>query len=199
MKKAMFFAASLATAMAVAPSAEAQGSRVLGEVRGWQIGLDTDLAGCFAFGEFEGDVILKFGFDAYNGKLDLLVGSRRWASIEPGKLYDISIQFGRRRPWHASASGGLMSDGSMVLHSMTDDPKLVQEFMKARTMKVHYQGRSIAHMSLDGSFAAFGAVMECQAQVQRELERGGDPFRNGDRSAPRGRGPAYNVSDPFAN
>lgn len=196
-----FKAGIVAVVLGAITPAVAEDTYILEEVAGWQIGLDTTSAGCFAFGEYEDGVFFKFGFNAVNSTLEFIIGSKYWNSIEYQKAYDLSVQFGGRQPWRVPSIGGRMQQGAGYLSSETSNPEVIQQFMKAKSMRVSYLGREIALLSLGGSYRAFQAVQECQRAVLEKLsrneDRADDPFRNrGETRHPESRR-EYRISDPF--
>ena len=102
-----------------------------------------------------------------------------WQSLEEGKSYPIRVQFGRAAPWEADATAGRM-DGFPVLFFRFRDLNVVREFMRKREVAFIYRNRTIAVLSLSGSFRAFQEVIRCQEQVNAGLiDSGTDPFSGG--------------------
>ena len=175
----------------LAPAAAADAVR-WGKVAGWDILIDTTLGnGCFIFTIYDGGTALRLGFDPDEGDAYLMVGNQKWASIEHGKDYDIEIRMDRDAPWEATATG-VDFDGLPLLMASTDQPNFLIDFMKKNTLEVRYLNKSIATLSLKGTFAAVGEMLKCQDYVDVHGVGGrapyADPFGSGGRST---------ASDPF--
>lgn len=200
--KRLITSTASAIALLVATPAVSEDTYILDNVGNWEIGLDADTAGCFAFGRYDNGTFLKFGYNAVDATLEFIIGSDHWNSLEHGMPYDLSVKFGGNRAWLVPSIGGKMGQGLDFLSSITSDPAVIRQFMKARQMYVSYQGREIAVLSLEGSYRAFKAVQQCQVAVLDKLSHGArradDPFRDRSRSGRSNTGREYRISDPFS-
>jgi hypothetical protein len=168
-------------AQTILPATAASDAIRWGKVSGWDILIDPSLGnGCFIFTIYDNGTALRLGFSPDDGEAYLMVGNQKWSSIEHGKDYDIEIRMDRDVPWEATATG-VDFDGVPLLLAYTDEPNFLVDFMKKNTLDVRYNGKSIATLSLRGTFAAIGEMLKCQDQV--------DSFGIGNRGA---------AGDPFA-
>lgn len=161
------------------------------DVENWQVRVDPSMGhGCFVIGTWEAGTVLRIGFSPLEGTFQFVLGDDRWKSLEWGKKYNLSIQFGRLDPWEAEATGVHFGDSETVfLSTESSDAEFLKEFMEHVDMKVSYQDQVIAVMNLPGSYRAMMEVMECQREMKGYATPKADPFA----------GPAVNSSDPFAN
>lgn len=166
----------------IVPAAGYTDSYLVAEAAGWQIGFDTENSGCFAYGEYENGLTLKFGYNPLQDLLEFSVGSQNWNSIEPGKEYELKTMFGQDSPWTGTFIGGREQSGLSFLHAATTDARMIQAFMRKRNLTLIFEGREIAKLSLQGSYRAFEVVMACQKNVMEQLAAPNpevqDPFSN---------------------
>lgn len=151
------------------------------DVRGWTIAIDTTLGGgCFMYTIFDGAASARIGFDLTAGNIYLLLADMDWTSIAADQSYDIALQMGNRQAWSAAATGGRMGDVPTLMVTSTDS-SFMEEFASQSSIKVWYKNNEIMHLSLKGSMAALGEVLNCQDAVNAALaagDGGGDPFAN---------------------
>lgn len=151
-------------------------------VAGWDIHVDTTLNyGCFLFSEFESGTVLRIGFDRKSGNAYLLVGNRKWASLEEGKEYEIKIQFDSEKPWAGPAKAIRMGEeGTRFLTLDFSSADFLKEFQSKHVIRLMYKGRSLARLSLKGSSLATTELIRCQTNIE-EVRRAAsgesaDPF-----------------------
>lgn len=151
------------------------------DVRGWTIKVDrTTDNGCFMFASYEGGSILRAQFDMNDGTFDFFIGNSDWRSIEYGKSYDTSLQFGSRKPWKGEAEGywfGSETPALLFSLSFGDEGSAVtfiEEFMETTSLRVRYEGKQIANLSLKGTYAAMQEMFSCQQAMVDAV--GSDPF-----------------------
>jgi hypothetical protein len=176
------------------PQASAQDAVEWGEVAGWTIAVDTTLGNsCFALTAFEDGTILRIGFDNTDarGPLYIMFGNQKWRSLEEGKDYDLVIQMDNEPEWDAPARGVSMGEDMVFVYVKTDQPGFLEEFTRKHGVSVLYQGRTIASLSLEGSFKAGLAMAECQLALNSSSPpaRDADPFSTS---------PPKANDDPFA-
>jgi hypothetical protein len=192
-------AAILSAFMALPPAGSAaQTSIPWTEVGGWIVAADSSLGfGCFVLNVYEDGTAIRLGFDKSVGGGYVLLGNTRWASIEELKDYDITIQMDNEPIWTAIATGGRMDD-LPVLRITFGDPDFVYEFMRKLGLRVWFNGREVANLSLRGSAAAAVAMLECQEAFNEMAPSVSDPFSDGP-SQPTQPQPGPPASgDPFA-
>lgn len=165
------------------------------DVNGWRIAVDTTVGnGCFMSTIFEGGTVLRFGFLKNPNGAYISVGNTNWASLEPGKSYNISIQMDNEAAWNSNATATKI--GLPTLVARTDKSDFVAELATKHALRISFNGRQVVKLSLKGSYAAVLAVVECQDKVNQAMAAGGadgatdDPFR-----ATEG---TINATDPFA-
>jgi hypothetical protein len=156
------------------------------DVGGWDILVDTSQNNsCFMIAEYEGGTTLRVGFDASNDSVQFVIGNPDWRSIEHGKLYDLSVQFGNRTPWTAEGEGFWWGDSSPSLRMSVafdkerqfDAGDFLSEYMKMTFVVVKYSGREIARLKLTGTNVAMNEVMACQtALMESDANKSDDPF-----------------------
>jgi hypothetical protein len=154
-----------------------------GEVAGWDIAVDQSLGGgCFILALFDGNAIVRIGFDPGNSDYYLMLSDADWQSIEAGKDYDLKLTLGRRAPWDAAATGIMMGDQPALLVRSTD-ADFIEEFSGQQNIRVEYAGSEIANLNLSGSAAALREMINCQSTMN-ENATAADPFKK--------------TADPFA-
>ena len=149
-----------------------------GEVAGWTIAVDTSLGGgCFIYAIFDGNTLVRIGFDPSSSDYYLILGDDDWKSIEAGKEYDLTLTLGRRTPWDAPADGISLGDGTALMVTSTDT-NFLEEFSSQQNIKVEYNDDVIANLDLSGSAAAINEMINCQSAVDAAASSGGDdPFK----------------------
>lgn len=162
-------------------------------VGGWEIRVDNTLGyGCFALAIYDGGTALRIGIDPssdYNGYI--LLGNPKWKSLEPGKDYDLKIQFDKETPWTAVAKAVQFDDGGLVmLHASFDKGAVLKEFSKKHQVAFYYNDSLIDRLRLKGSALATRELIRCQMSMKETgvSKQKPDPFKNSSRN-----------SDPFAN
>jgi hypothetical protein len=157
-----------------------------GSVAGWDIAIDQTLGcGCYILASFDGDTIVRIGFDPSNSDYYLMLADADWKSIEADKEYDLTLTMGHRQPWDATATGMMMGDQPTLMVRSTDTDFL-DEFSSQQSIKVEYSGDQIANLNLTGSAAAIREMITCQDTVNQASKGSGDPFKK-------------TAADPFAN
>ena len=133
-----------------------------GQVGGWQIRVDRTVGdGCFAVQEFEGDTIVRIGYDAAAKRMYLLFTDDDWKSLEVDKVYPVRIVFDGSTSFNGEMTGLKLGKSIWLAHRNVSSD-LVQAFMERNTMRIFYQGTQIAHLSLRNTFAALMEVVTCQ-------------------------------------
>jgi hypothetical protein len=174
------FAAAIAMALMTSAAVASDDSVPWGngEVAGWNIAVDTSLGGgCFIYAVFDGNTLVRIGFDPSSSDYYLILGDDEWKSIESGKEYDLTLRLGSRAPWDAEANGVPLGDGTALMVTSTDTDFL-QDFSSQQSIRVEYNGDQIANLDLSGSAAAIQEMINCQETVNAAASSGGDdPFK----------------------
>lgn len=149
-----------------------------GNVAGWDIAIDQSLGGgCYILAEFDGNTIVRIGFDPSNSDYYLILADDDWNSIEAEKEYDLVLTLGHRQPWDAQANGIMLGDQPALMVTSTDTD-FIDEFSSQQNIKVEYNGDSIANLNLSGSAAAIRELIKCQSAVNSAAGGNSDPFAN---------------------
>ena len=169
-------------------------------VGGWEIRVDRTLGnGCFTYQIYEGNTIFRIGVNKLAGGMYSMVGDPDWKSLEPGKKYPIKVYFGNQTPWSGNAEALSFSGIPVLMLNITSKDNAAQfltEFMSELSVKVIFKNKSIAHLSLKGTYKAGTELLKCQ-KVFNEVEKKGDPFESPE--TPNKKPPTNdNSSDPFA-
>ncbi|MCO6186296.1 hypothetical protein [Rhizobium sp. L1K21] len=167
------------------------------EVGSWTVALDKTVGNkCFIVTSFEGGYVLRLGFsqDGAVNPAYMAIASVDWKSLDVGKDYELSIQFDRNSPWTATATAVMFGgeDGTVALSIGLDKIAFFEEFARKLGVRLFYQNKQIAHLSLRGSSRAIVELMNCQKTVNEYLAsqpEQRDPF---DDATPK------KAKDPFA-
>jgi hypothetical protein len=144
-------------------------------VSGWTIRTDLNQNyACYAETLFEGDSIIRVGFDATKSVF-VTVGDPSWSAIEPGETYSVELDFGDDAPWASSGSGVALDTetaqpGLHVEIDSADGRRFIDAFMKQLVVDVSFEDREALSLSLAGSYRAGAKLDECQAAMA-ELRR----------------------------
>jgi len=160
-----------------------------GQVGGWQIRVDRSVGdGCFAVQEFEGDTIVRIGYDAEKKRVYLLFTDDDWSSLQEDKVYPVRLVFDGGSSFNGEMTGLKLGKTIWLAHRNVSSD-LVQAFMERSTMKIFYNGTQIAHLSLRNTYAALMEVVTCQQAMNTGTASGkpaapivpppksSDPFR----------------------
>ena len=187
----------VSAALAASPVA-AQEAVFWKSVGNWDVSIDTTISnGCYAIATWNGGTVLRIGLNPQEENFYLLVGNEKWASLESGQEYDISIKFGAKAAWDVSARGLQFNPGEIVyLHAESTKFEFIEEFMRQSSMKISYQNKEIDTLKLTGSSRAFKEVMACQQEVdKRGTANTSDPFAGSSSRS----GSGKKSEDPFAS
>lgn len=133
----------------------------LDDVRGWDIGVNTAVSGCLAKARYEDKTTVWFGFGGEDKKLFFGLSNPRWRSVQAGKRYEVVLIATNAGRWNGTFTGGDAGDEkSLVATNLKED--FMVDIGRAGSLDVRFQGKSIARLSLSGSMAALGAVIDCQ-------------------------------------
>lgn len=187
---------ALAIAAAASPSVAQKAEVVLWkDVRNWSVYVDRTIGDtCFASAIFDDGTSFRFGFLQPGSELAMYVaiGNANWRSIESGKDYELFLQLDNEPLWRSPARASLIG-GVPYLVIGTNEIGFVEELMRKHSLRVHYEGRTILNLSLQGSHAAVREMVVCESTISEYRPSGpatgGDPF-----SSER----ASEKADPFA-
>ncbi len=154
------------------------------DVRGWDVMVDRTLENsCFIYSTFEESSFVRLQFNPVNDSVEFTVGNLNWISLESGKLYPMEVQFGSRTPWTGEGLGRWWGEDlpSLSLDVPFKDDRALEfldEFMKMTGVRVSYENRIIANLSLRGTYAATEEMMRCQRKMFESSPAPTDPFKS---------------------
>lgn len=159
------------------------------ELENWSVHIDESLGnGCFAIAEYSGGTSFRIGFNNLDEELGVYVlfGNESWTSLEEGKKYRISIQFGEKERWTGTATGFKFESSDQMTWlklpiSSDQDGRVLffREFMEERGMRLFYGEDQIDNLTLRGTFVAGTITVECQKEMLNQSPTSqSDPFKN---------------------
>jgi hypothetical protein len=165
-------------------------------VSDWDISFYDSANGCLAFADYEGGMSFFIGLTNLDSELvfEITLLSEAWKSIESGKEYSVSAQFGNESPWTLEMRGveteTLFGLTLNLAANSEEAGQIVEEFMREVSMDWKYDGKTLAYTTLRGSRVAFDEAVACAKSYRGAVQGSGDPFSS---SAPK------KPNDPFAN
>ncbi len=151
-------------------------------VGGWDISFYPSSEGCQAFALFEEDTAFFIGFDNTGDilALDVTLLDARWSSIEDGKEYSVTLNFGNETPWTLEMDGVKTDDYpglNIMIDAGSDEADLfIKEFQRETRMEWSFGGNRLGRYTLRGSRRAFDEVITCQRSYFEALQSQSDPF-----------------------
>jgi len=162
-------------------------------VEGWDIRVDTTLENsCFLYSPFQDGTAFRVGFNRKTRLGHVIIGNSAWASLEPGKEYDLDVQFDAEAPWNGTGRAVKMGSETLLVVEFGESDFL-REFMRKQAVVFRYKGRQITKLSLRGSSLAGAELVRCQ-QAMNEA-RG---YREGQSSDPFSENHKSSHRDPFS-
>lgn len=189
--RALAIAACLSFALAASASAE---TAKWGQVGGWDIRVDQTIGnGCYAAQTYEDGTTIRAGVNPENKSLFFTLANRAWRSLEIGKIYQLRFTFDGQSVFTGNLKAIPLGSNVALYHSDVSY-EFTSAFMQRNSVRIHYQGTQIGHLSLRNTYAAMAEVVNCQVELA-SAGRGGsrspaaaDPFSGG----------ARRQSDPFS-
>ena len=152
--------------------------KVLGEVRGWNVGVNTDVGACLATARYQDQTAVWFGFIEGN-KAFFGLSNPNWRSIDAGKQYKLQILAHGGGRWLGDFHGLDLGDEKSLIATHLK-VNFMTDLARAGGLEVIFQNKSIARLSLSGSMAALDAVVDCQKELNARLaSEGQEPPRQG--------------------
>ena len=174
-------------AAAIPSQAHAQKAAKWAQVGGWEIRVDQSVGnGCFAMQIYEDGTVVRIGVDVTDKRIYLLFLNDAWKSLEVGKIYPVRIVFDGVSAYNGEMKGHRLEGGTIVLSHRNLSSEFVKDFMQRNGMRIHYQGSSIANLSLRNTYAALGEVLNCQKEIGfgSNSPRNSDPFSSSSGTRP---------------
>lgn len=174
-------AAGLALGLIAATSASAEVTKWK-TVGGWDVSFYSEQAGCLAMAQFTEGTTFFIGFDTSGEAIlmDITLIDDRWASLEEGKEYEITVQFGNESPWTLDMDARRYgeSPGLAILIDASGEQatRFVDEFQRKSEMTWTYRGNQLGRFTLRGSRRAFDEAVACQKSYNNAVQSVADPF-----------------------
>ena len=166
-----------------------------GQFNGWDVGVNEETNfGCYVLSpNYEDGSIIKLGFINHQdaeANFYLYLGNLNWTSLRNGDVYSIEINF---FPFKSAYNGDAMVnslEGHNFLLFNIDNEEFLDDFANKDAIDFVYNGKSIAYLTLDGSYVALREFLSCQVAVaesgianvalERKLKQKSsrDPFAN---------------------
>ena len=164
-----------------------------GQFNGWDVGVNQETNfGCYVLSpSYEDGSVIKLGFinlQSAESNFYLYLGNLNWSSLRTGEIIPMEINF---FPYKSAYNGDAIVEsvsGHNFLQFNIDDDDFLADFAKKDAIDFLYKGRSIAYLTLDGSYTALREFLNCQIAVaesgianvalQRQLKKKNsrDPF-----------------------
>jgi hypothetical protein len=165
-----WFPAFAVLGILIAP-AHASDMREVGKVDVWSIIHDPAGEGaCYAKAKFGNETALTFGVAASNEGWIAIASNPALGQIQAGADYEIRYVFGSKYVWSEKAIGtpdGLRSEGI--------GEEFVDDFARASSMKLVFQGQTIDSFKLTGNRDAVAAVNQCYVTFMHGATRYAPP------------------------
>ncbi len=161
---------TMGLAVAAAPLSAADETEGARAVEEWEIDVDPTIEnGCYAVAKWDGGTVLRIGLNPEERNFYLLIGNDAWSSVRPDTVRDLKLQFDLEPPWEISAHTLQFAPGATVyLHAESEQGAFVEEFMRARHMRITFGGNEMDVLELTGSSRAIRTVAECQKRIEAE-------------------------------
>jgi hypothetical protein len=126
---------------------------------------------CVIVSEFDTGHVLVFGRYFKPGKPGFFISvqNEKWKSLVHNKVYSISFGFGEKEIWEAE-SGAYVQGSTRRLTMKTVTRDFFDEFKSSKTVKMFYEGKEIAQLSLSGVQKAVEQMDACQQTTDELLK-----------------------------
>jgi clan AA aspartic protease (TIGR02281 family) len=153
------FAAALLDSTAPAAHAETK----WGKVAGWEISIDNSNGGCFAVQGFADGSIIRIGFKPDVEAINLYFANGRWPAGMAGRSYDVRFVFDGTSSYDGRMLA-INASGTISLLHENVSAEFAYDFARRSNLQIfnRIDGRRIANLSLDNTFAAMTEVINCQ-------------------------------------
>lgn len=143
----------------------------VGSTEGWSIGYSTSAPGCLASAKFSDGTTVWLGAVTKEDTFFLALTNPDWASIENGKSYSLRFSFVGAGRWQGKFDGLTRGGEKGVIASGLKEGFVVS-LIRSPGVAVSLGQNTFAKLSLQGSPAAFAAIMKCQSE-RTSTARGG--------------------------
>jgi S1-C subfamily serine protease len=124
----------------------------------WTVGYNRARSSCLATATYGEETTVWIGLD--DGEVYLALTNPNWQSIQEGKQYRIRIASLAGTRWQGNFYGVSRSQEKGIISGGLKE-NFVKELIQTPGIAVYLESRLIAKLNLDGSPAAFGAVLDC--------------------------------------
>jgi serine protease Do len=142
--------------------------RVFGKAGSWTIGVSESLGGCVATGTYNDETTVWIGFSGEDNSAYIAFTNPNWASIEPEKSYRIRIRTDRMI-WNGTFIG-FRRGNENGLYSMGLKSQFLFDLARAGGIRVLFEDKLVAQLSLRGSSAALSDTVGCHKQLAASKE-----------------------------
>lgn len=135
----------------------------LGSSEGWSVGYNAANLGCVASTKFSDETTVWLGVSVKNNDFFLALTNPNWRSIEAGKQYALRLSLLGAGRWQGTFVGiDQDSEKGVISGNLKSD--FVSGVVRSPGVAVSLGSRTIAQLSLQGSPAAFDAIVQCQKE-----------------------------------
>jgi hypothetical protein len=150
----------------VAPAYAAE-VREVGKVEGWSIIHDPAGEGaCYAKGTFGKETALTFGMSAPDAAWMAVVSNPALGQLPAGSVHEIRYVFGTKYVWSETA---LATPEGMRSGEIGEE--FVDDFARASSMKLVFQGQTIDSFKLAGNRDVVAAIRQCYVTYMQGVSR----------------------------
>lgn len=155
----------------------------IASVDAWTVGYNRDRGSCIATASYGDDTTIWIGLDGDDGNVYLGFTNPNWQSIQDGKQYRLQIASVGGGRWQGPFIGITRNqDKGIIAHGLKE--AFIKDLVRSPGIALSLGSRTIAKINLEGSPAAFAAVIDCQSKQTVA----GTPKSGGNKSASKGGG-----------
>src|SRR5262252_6562263 len=134
-------------------------------VGGWMISYHPDTNNCSMYGSFQRGT--TFFVNWRGGTYNFSIGDKAWTSIEDGERYQVTFVMDGVDRWTDVMEGHVLPDGTHTLGFNNVSQEFLLSVMRRWSISIYNTKRMnlITTLSLNNSYAAMVALVQCQAAV----------------------------------
>src|SRR6202022_184704 len=134
-----------------------------GAVDAWTVGFSRGAEGCLASTSYSDQTTAWIGVDGTDDSIYFALTNPNWQSIQEGKEYRVRIASVGGGRWHGDFFGTSRQTEKGIIGSGLKE-RFVKDLIRSPGIAVYLGSALIAKLNLEGSPAAFSAMLECQAK-----------------------------------
>ena len=146
----------------------------LGKVAGWSIGINKSLGGCLAAATYQDETTVWIGVNGEKGEAFLAFTNPKWKSIEVGRGYQLGLLASGRGKWKGQFYG-VERENERGLFASDLKQGFVLDVARSAGIRVVFEQKIIAQLSLSGSSDAISAMLGCQKEILEAKAPGATP------------------------